>query len=117
TAYDFYYYGRDEQSMYGNRTRPLPLLRVTFADNAQTWWHINPANGEVIESVDQQRRLARWLFNLLHSWDWQPLLERPWLRQILIIGFSLGGLMISISGVVMGWRRLRGTKKRKRKSA
>ncbi|WP_211116201.1 hypothetical protein, partial [Methylophaga sp. SB9B] len=42
----------------------------------KTWIHIDPHNGAVIESLDQNRRIARWLFNLLHSWDWQPLLER-----------------------------------------
>ncbi|WP_211116174.1 hypothetical protein, partial [Methylophaga sp. SB9B] len=73
----------------------------------KTWIHIDPHNGAVIESLDQNRRIARWLFNLLHSWDWQPLLERPILRESLITLFSLGGLIICISGTLIGWRRLR----------
>ncbi|MDZ4194288.1 MAG: PepSY domain-containing protein, partial [Pseudomonas sp.] len=36
-----------------------------------------------------------------------PLLERPLLREALIIAFSLGGLVICLSGTVLGWRRLR----------
>ncbi len=107
TDYDFYYYSRAEQSMYGNRERPLPILRVKFNDDAQTWLHINPATGEILESIDSQRRIARYLFNLLHSWDWQPLLERPVVRESLIVTFSLGGLLICISGIVVGWRRVR----------
>lgn len=107
TEYDFYYFARAEQSMYGDRTRPLPILRVKFSDEAQSWLHIDPNGGVVLEQVDKQRRIARWLFNLLHSWDWQPLLERRLLRETLITLFSLGGLLICVSGTVMGWRRLR----------
>lgn len=112
-TYDFYYYGRQQQSMYGNHTKPLPILRVKFSDPAQTWLHIDPASGEILANIDQRRRVARWLFNLLHSWDWHILLEKPLLRELLIIAFSLGGLVICISGIVIGWRRIkRKTRKR-----
>ncbi len=106
-AYDFYYFARAEQSMNGGLQRPLPVLRVRFEDAAGSWLHIDPRSGALLEQLDERRRLARWLFNLLHSWDWQPLLERPLLREVLMLAFSLGGLVISVSGVVLGWRRLR----------
>lgn len=105
--YDFYYFSREEQSMYGSRSRPLPILRVKFSDPAKTWLHIDPASGTILANIDQRQRLDRWLFNLLHSWDWHVLLEMPLLRELLIIAFSLGGLTISISGIVLGWRRVR----------
>lgn len=105
--YDSYYYARQAQSMYGNQTRPLPVLRVRFDDPQQTWLYLDPHNGAVVMQLDESSRTGRWLFNLLHSWDWQPLLERPLLREVLIIAFSLGGLAISLTGVVLGWRRLR----------
>ena len=44
---------------------------------------------------------------LLHSWDWLPLLQRPLLRDGLLLAFSAGALVISLSGVLLGWRRLR----------
>lgn len=106
-AYDFYYFARAEQSMNGGLQRPLPVLRVRVDDAAGTWLHIDPRSGALLEQLDERRRLARWLFNLLHSWDWQPLLQRPLLRDVLMLAFSLGGLVISLSGVVLGWRRLR----------
>ncbi|HEC59941.1 MAG TPA: PepSY domain-containing protein [Methylophaga sp.] len=104
--YDFYYFSRETQSMYGSRTRPLPILRVKFSDPAETWLHVDPASGTILDNKDQRQRIDRWLFNLLHSWDWQLLLERPLLRELLMIIFSLGGLTISISGIVLGWRRV-----------
>lgn len=105
--YDFYYLGREQQSMYGARHRPLPILRIRFDDPAATWVHIDPASGKVLDVLDSRRRLYRWTFNLLHSWDIPWLLDRPHLREALLIVLSLGGVLVSASGVVIGWRRLR----------
>ncbi|MDH1628724.1 PepSY domain-containing protein [Pseudomonas mosselii] len=109
TAYDFHYFARDPQSMYGSQSRPLPVLRLRFDDPAATWAYLDPASGLLVASHDRTQRTGRWLFNLLHSWDWQPLLARPLLREGLIIVLSSGGLVIALSGVVLGWRRLRRT--------
>ena len=49
---------------------------------------------------------------MLHSWDWLPLLERRPLWDVLLIVLSLGGLLLSATGVVVGWRRLRTTLRR-----
>ena len=116
TAYDFYYYSRAPHSMLGHLERPLPILRVRFTDPAQTWLHLDPRSGAVLAQLDEHRRGSRWLFNLLHSWDWPPLLERPLLREALIIAFSLGGLVICLSGTVLGWRRLRRSRVPSRRS-
>lgn len=105
-GYDAYYYARAEQSMYGHYPRRLPVLRVRFDDAAATWLYLDPHSGALLAQLDSRARASRWLFNLLHSWDWQPLLERPRLREALIILFSLGGLAISLSGILLGWRRL-----------
>lgn len=112
--FDTYYFARDAQSMYGSLNRPLPVLRVRFDDPEQTWIYLDPASGEMVARHDQRQRVGRWLFNLLHSWDVQPLLERPRLREVLIIAFSLGGLIICLSGTVLGWRRLQRQRKRQR---
>jgi len=106
-AYDAYYYGRAEHSMLGHLDKPLPALRLHFDDPAGTWLHLDPRSGAVIEQLDERRRVYRWLFNLLHSWDWLPLLERRPLWDGLLISASLGGLLLSLSGTWLGWRRLR----------
>lgn len=113
--FDAYYFARDAQSMYGFQTRPLPVLRVRFDDPEQTWIYLDPASGEMVARHDQRQRVGRWLFNLLHSWDWQPLLERPLLREALIIAFSLGGLVICLSGTLLAWRRLQRGRSRRPK--
>lgn len=109
---DFHYYARGEPSLYSHLPRRLPVLRVRFDDPAATWLHIDPYSGTVIEQLDQRRRAVRWVFKLLHSWDWLPLLQRPLLRDGLLLAFSGGMLVIAISGVLLGWRRLRGRPRR-----
>ncbi|EHY77308.1 Na+/proline symporter [Stutzerimonas stutzeri ATCC 14405 = CCUG 16156] len=111
---DFHYYARSEPSLYSHLPRRLPLLRVRFDDPAVTWLHIDPYSGTVIEQLDQRRRAVRWVFKLLHSWDWLPLLQRPLLRDGLLLAFSAGMLAIAVSGVLLGWRRLRARPRRAR---
>lgn len=111
---DFHYYARSEPSLYSHLPRRLPLLRVRFDDPAVTWLHIDPYSGTVIEQLDQRRRAVRWVFKLLHSWDWLPLLQRPLLRDGLLLAFSAGMLAIAVSGVLLGWRRLRARPRRTR---
>lgn len=106
-AYDAYYYGRAEHSMLGHLDKPLPALRLRFDDPAATWLHLDPRSGALIEQLDERRRVYRWLFNLLHSWDWLPLLERPPLWQGMLITLSVGGSLLSLSATWLGWRRLR----------
>ncbi|WP_404941022.1 PepSY domain-containing protein [Pseudomonas danubii] len=105
-AYDFYYYAREPHSMMGHLQQRLPVLRVRFDDPAQTWLHLDLHTGAIVGQLDQPRRASRWLFGLLHSWDWLPLLANRPLWDLWMILFSAGGLLISVSGVVLGWRRL-----------
>ena len=102
-AFDDYYYTRHPE----RGDKPLPILRVKFADEQRTWFHINPITGQVTERITATNRVYRWLYNGLHSWDIRWLWERRPLWDLCVIGFSLGGLALSVLGVVIGVRRLR----------
>ena len=52
--------------------------------------------------------LYRWLFNALHSFDFQLLLKYRPAWDIVVWLLSILGTIVSISGVVIGWRYLRG---------
>lgn len=114
-AYDFYYYAREPHSMMGHLEQRLPVLRVRFDDPARTWLHLDLHTGAVVSQLDQPRRASRWLFGLLHSWDWLPLLANRPLWDLWMILFSAGGLLISGTGMVLGWRRLGRSLKRGRR--
>lgn len=105
-AFDTYYYGRAQASMMGAMSRPLPVWRVVFDDRLDTWAHVDPTSGEVLGKLDRVQRVKRWVFAFLHSWDWPGLLAaRPW-WDVLLISLSVGGLLLCLTGVVVGWRRL-----------
>lgn len=97
---DAYWYARD-------RTRPLPVLRVRFADPEATWFHIDPRTGAILDRLDRSARAYRWLFDGLHTWDFSALVRRRPARDGLVWLLSAAGLVVALSGVVIGWRRLR----------
>ena len=106
TSYDFYYYSRDAHSMMGGHQPALPVLRVVWDDPARTWLHIDPATGQLLGVQDQRKRAQRWLFALLHSWDWLPLITRRPAWDAVMLALSVGGLLLSATGAIVGWRRL-----------
>ncbi|MCC8942275.1 PepSY domain-containing protein [Bradyrhizobium sp. Arg68] len=90
-----------------HQSRELPVLRIGFDDPACTWLHISPVTAEILDRSDASRRSYRWLFNALHSLDF-PLLLQVWpLRDTVVWLLSAVGAIVSISGIVIGWRRLR----------
>ncbi|HSI22262.1 MAG TPA: PepSY domain-containing protein [Methylophilaceae bacterium] len=84
-----------------------PLYRLRCADARHTWIHVDSASGQVIEQVDDSRRWYRWLYSALHTFDMPWLVAHPPLRTLLIVSLCLGGLLFSLTGVVIGWRRLK----------
>lgn len=104
--YDWHYYARAEHTMGGHLERPLPVLRLRFDDPAGTWLYLDPASGRVVQRLDAHRRAQRILFAFLHSWDWRFLLDNRPLWDVLLVAASLLGFLLSVSGAVIGWRRL-----------
>lgn len=99
TQPDWYWYSHHQE-------RLLPILRIGFDDAAHSWFHISPTTGEILGRSDDSRRAYRWWFNALHSIDLLPLLAYRPAWDIVVWLLSLIGLIVSVSGVVVGWRRL-----------
>lgn len=104
---DAYYLRRGAASMYAAAERSLPVLRLQFSDPGRTRVYISPTTGDVALSSDSAQRTGRWLFNLLHSWDMPWMLRHPIARDAALAAFSVGGLALALTGVVLGYRRLR----------
>lgn len=100
TSEDAYWYSRREP-------RRLPVLRVKFDDPLATWIHIDPATGALLGRMQAGDRVNRWLFNALHSFDFAWLRSHRPAWDVVMWTLSCAGLVISLSGVVIGWRRLR----------
>lgn len=50
------------------------------------------------------------LFRTLHTFDVPPLTSHPQLHSILIVGLCLCGLAVSLTDVMLVWRRLSGSR-------
>jgi len=96
---DRYWYSHHDQ-------RELPVLRAMFDDVDGTWLHIEPHTGQILGKMDVSSRADRWLFNALHTLDFRFLIDFRPAWDIVVWTLSLTGLIISASGVVIGWRRL-----------
>jgi hypothetical protein len=87
--------------------RPLPVLRVQYADADRTWLYVDPARGAIVQRTDDTRRLRRWLYQGLHSLDFPALYYKRPLWDIVVIGLSIGGIALSATTLLPAWRRLR----------
>ncbi|WP_231502186.1 PepSY domain-containing protein [Herbaspirillum sp. RV1423] len=105
--YDAYFYRREPEAMMGGSERRLPVLKFEFGDAGATQAYIDVRTGQLELSADRAQRVGRWLFSFLHSWDLRPMLEVGWLRELILVLLSLGGLALSTSAIVVAWRRVK----------
>lgn len=80
-----------------------PVYRSRCGD---VWFDVDSADGSVLQRLDSSRRVYRWVYSALHTLDFLVLIARPRLRDILVVGLCALGLVFSITGIVIGWRRL-----------
>jgi hypothetical protein len=88
-------------------TRGLPVLRVRYDDPEGTWLYLDPARGGIVQKSERVGRLQRWLYHGLHSLDFPGLYFRRPLWDLVVIGLSIGGTVLSVTTVVPAVRRLR----------
>ncbi|HET7833148.1 MAG TPA: PepSY-associated TM helix domain-containing protein [Gallionella sp.] len=107
--YDSYYYLRHHRDA---AERPLPVVRVDLGDAAGTSYYLDPQDGRLLVKTDHSRRVFRWLYSALHHWDIGWLYQRP-LWDAWMLTWVLLGLVLSATAVVIGWKRLALTLRRR----
>jgi PepSY-associated TM region len=85
----------------------MPKAPVYRSVCAEVWYHVDGASGAIKERLDRSSRIYRWLYSALHTLDIPVLNARPTLRSVLIVVLCGCGVIFSLTGVVIGWRRLR----------
>ena len=98
-AYDAYYIDR-------RRERPLPVIRVTVDDEAQTRYYIDPKSGRVVSTYGAGSWVNRWLYHGLHSLDFPWLYNYRPLWDIVVITFMVGGTALCVTSLILAWRVL-----------
>jgi len=100
TEYDAYYYSRGS-------TLNLPVLRVRFDDPQRTWLYLDPRQGAIVRKEERLSRMNRWLYHGLHSLDFPFLYYRRPLWDVVVVGLSAGGILLSVTTMWAAYRRLR----------
>lgn len=100
TDYDHYYCSHHQL------WRPLPILRVRFDNLAATWFHVDLTTGELVSQLTQTGRVRRWLYNGLHTRDFNFLINNRPARDLLVIAFVSTGFVFSCNAIIIVWRRL-----------
>jgi hypothetical protein len=98
-AYDAYYYSH-------TGTKPVPVLRIRYADPRQTWLYLDPQRGVIASRLERSSRWNRWLYHGFHSLDFPFLYYKRPLWDIVVILLSIGGVAISVTSALPAWRRL-----------
>jgi len=99
-TYDSYYYDRSHRLS-------LPVLRVRYDDPQATWLYLDPRAGAIVRKEERLSRVNRWLYHGLHSFDFPFLQDRRPLWDVVVIALSLGGIVLSVTTLQPGYRRLR----------
>lgn len=86
--------------------RSFPVARLSFADAQHSVFYVAPDSGRIALYADRHDLAQRWLFQALHRLDFAALVAHPALRDGLIVALSLLGGALSLTGCVLGWRRL-----------
>lgn len=108
TEPDSYYYRTLDSFDLGlpRSVRKLPVLRVKFDDLQSTWLYLEPGLGQMtkVEIIDRRNR---WGYYSLHGLDFAFLYNNRPLWDILMITLVSGVVMLSVTTLVPGWRRLK----------
>ena len=96
--------GREDNYAVASIMPGSPVERIACGE---VWYDIDAANGALLQKTDASRRAYRWLYGALHRLDFPALAGRPILRTLVIVSLCGIGFLFSLTGLVIGWRRLR----------
>jgi hypothetical protein len=71
--------------------------------------YVDDTTGEILVDMDAGRRSYAWLYYALHTYKVPGLAGRDALRIPLMLLLLAGGFALSVTGVVIAYRRLRAT--------
>lgn len=91
------------------RAEELPLTARAFVlpGPPERRAYVDALTGELLAVQDPSRRAYAWFYYALHTWKFQSFIGRDGLRSALMLVPLLAGLALSLTGVVIGWRRIR----------
>lgn len=107
TEYDDYYYKTVSSFDLGlpKAAKPLPVLRVRFNDEAQTWLYLTSSPAQILK-VERADRANRWGYYALHGLDFATLYRQRPLWDVVALVLLVGVAVSSVTSIMPALRRL-----------
>lgn len=86
---------------------PDGALQVQLAGAQALRLFVDPLSGELLVVMDRSREAYAWVYYMLHTYNFPGLSDRPVLRTTILLAPLTLGFVFSITGVLVGLRRLR----------
>ena len=83
----------------------LPVYKIEIDDANGSLYYVNPETG-YIRYLNNNKMMRKWLFNGIHYLDVAWLVARPWLWYTCIWVLCGGCLVVCVSGLVLGYKKL-----------
>ncbi|RSV49388.1 peptidase [Sphingomonas sp. ABOLD] len=86
---------------------PRSAWRIPSGAPAAPDLYVDGNSGRLLTVMDSSRAAYAWVYYALHTGNVPGLTTRPALRRLLLLLPLAAGFLFSITGVVLGWRRVR----------
>lgn len=86
---------------------PGAVRKYELQGSTTLFLYIDMTTGSIVTSMDESRVAYSWLYYGLHTLKVPGLINRPLLRQILILILLGAGFAFSLTGAIIGVQRLR----------
>jgi hypothetical protein len=107
--YDNYY---KSSGMYNHS---LPAYKLSFDNDFNTILYIAPQSGKAVEYYHKNKKVWRWLTRGLHKLNFSIFDNMEWLRKAILIMLCLVGMAVSVTGVILSWKWLKRSFKKRSK--
>ncbi|NJK94788.1 MAG: hypothetical protein HC905_07615 [Bacteroidales bacterium] len=91
----------------GMYSHPLPVYKLNLNDGFNSVLYIDPASGKSVEYYNNNKGTERILTRGLHKLDFAVFLKADGLRSTILIILSIGGLIVSFTGVLLSFKWFR----------
>lgn len=88
---------------------PDSVRRAQLAGGAYPDLYFDSDTGRLLTVMDRSRENYAWAYYALHTFKFPGLAGQPTLRKSLVLILLAAGFLFSLTGAVIGWRRLRRT--------
>lgn len=85
---------------------PRSAWQVTLRAPAAPDLYVDGNSGRLLTVMDSSRAAYAWVYYALHTGNVPGLTTRPTLRRLVLLLALALGFLFSITGVMLGWRRL-----------